>query len=41
VELVIESTGLFTDADKNNPKSCYGHITAGAKEGHYFSAGQE
>jgi glyceraldehyde 3-phosphate dehydrogenase len=32
VELVIESTGLFTDADKNNPKSCYGHITAGAKK---------
>jgi glyceraldehyde 3-phosphate dehydrogenase len=32
VELVIESTGLFTDADKANPKSCYGHITAGAKK---------
>jgi glyceraldehyde 3-phosphate dehydrogenase len=32
VEIVIESTGLFTDADKNNPKSCYGHITAGAKK---------
>jgi len=32
VELVIESTGLFTDADKNNPKSSYGHITAGAKK---------
>src|ERR1044071_2279573 len=32
VQLVIESTGLFTDADKNNPKSAYGHITAGAKK---------
>ena len=32
VELVIESTGLFTDADKANPKSCYGHVTAGAKK---------
>jgi glyceraldehyde 3-phosphate dehydrogenase len=32
VEVVIESTGLFTDADKANPKSCYGHITAGAKK---------
>jgi glyceraldehyde 3-phosphate dehydrogenase len=32
VELVIESTGLFTDADKANAKSCYGHITAGAKK---------
>src|ERR1043166_737141 len=32
VELVIESTGLFTDADKSNPKSSYGHITAGAKK---------
>ncbi|HWD93585.1 MAG TPA: type I glyceraldehyde-3-phosphate dehydrogenase [Verrucomicrobiae bacterium] len=32
VQLVIESTGLFTDADKNNPKSSYGHITAGAKK---------
>src|SRR6266566_3939301 len=32
VEIVIESTGLFTDADKNNPKSSYGHITAGAKK---------
>ncbi|HEX4262979.1 MAG TPA: type I glyceraldehyde-3-phosphate dehydrogenase [Verrucomicrobiae bacterium] len=32
VQVVIESTGLFTDADKNNPKSCYGHITAGAKK---------
>src|SRR3954452_3188025 len=26
VQIVIESTGLFTDADKNNPKSAYGHI---------------
>jgi glyceraldehyde 3-phosphate dehydrogenase len=32
VEVVIESTGLFTDADRNNPKSAYGHITAGAKK---------
>jgi glyceraldehyde 3-phosphate dehydrogenase len=32
VQLVIESTGLFTDADKANPKSSYGHITAGAKK---------
>jgi glyceraldehyde 3-phosphate dehydrogenase len=32
VQLVIESTGLFTDAAKDNPKSCYGHITAGAKK---------
>jgi glyceraldehyde 3-phosphate dehydrogenase len=31
-QIVIESTGLFTDADKNNPKSCYGHIAAGAKK---------
>src|SRR3954468_23300422 len=26
VQVVIESTGLFTDADKANPKSSYGHI---------------
>jgi len=32
VEIVIESTGLFTDADKANPKSAYGHIVAGAKK---------
>ena len=32
VNLVIESTGLFTDAAKDNPKSSYGHITAGAKK---------
>jgi glyceraldehyde 3-phosphate dehydrogenase len=32
VQVVIESTGLFTDAAKDNPKSCYGHITAGAKK---------
>jgi len=32
VEVVIESTGLFTDAAKDNPKSAYGHITAGAKK---------
>src|SRR6267154_5885198 len=32
VEVVIESTGLFTDAAKDNPKSAYGHIAAGAKK---------
>ena len=32
VDIVIESTGLFTDCDKANPKSAYGHITAGAKK---------
>ncbi|HEU6448557.1 MAG TPA: type I glyceraldehyde-3-phosphate dehydrogenase [Verrucomicrobiae bacterium] len=32
VDVVIESTGLFTDAAKDNPKSSYGHITAGAKK---------
>jgi glyceraldehyde 3-phosphate dehydrogenase len=32
VEVVIESTGLFTDADKANPKSAYGHVNAGAKK---------
>jgi len=32
VDLVIESTGLFTDAAKDNPKSSYGHILAGAKK---------
>jgi glyceraldehyde 3-phosphate dehydrogenase len=32
VQVVVESTGLFTDAAKDNPKSCYGHITAGAKK---------
>ncbi len=32
VDVVIESTGLFTDADKTNPKSAYGHIVAGAKK---------
>jgi glyceraldehyde 3-phosphate dehydrogenase len=32
VQIVIESTGLFTDAAKDNPKSSYGHITAGAKK---------
>jgi glyceraldehyde 3-phosphate dehydrogenase len=32
VEVVIESTGLFTDAAKDNAKGCYGHITAGAKK---------
>ncbi|MGE3311457.1 MAG: type I glyceraldehyde-3-phosphate dehydrogenase [Limisphaerales bacterium] len=32
VDIVIESTGLFTDAAKDNPKSAYGHINAGAKK---------
>jgi glyceraldehyde 3-phosphate dehydrogenase len=32
VQMVIESTGLFTDAAKDNPKSAYGHVTAGAKK---------
>ncbi|HXB58809.1 MAG TPA: type I glyceraldehyde-3-phosphate dehydrogenase [Candidatus Acidoferrales bacterium] len=32
VEVVIESTGLFTDADKANPKSCHGHVTSGVKK---------
>jgi len=32
VDVVIESTGLFTDAAKDNPKSSYGHLTAGAKK---------
>ena len=32
VDVVIECTGLFTDADKANPKSAYGHIVAGAKK---------
>jgi glyceraldehyde 3-phosphate dehydrogenase len=32
VDLVVESTGLFTDCAKDNPKSAYGHITAGAKK---------
>ncbi|MGH7939795.1 MAG: type I glyceraldehyde-3-phosphate dehydrogenase, partial [Limisphaerales bacterium] len=32
VQVVIESTGLFTDAAKDNPKSAYGHVTAGAKK---------
>jgi len=32
VDVVIESTGLFTDAAKDNPKSSFGHITAGAKK---------
>ena len=32
VQLVIESTGLFTDAAKDNPKSSYGHLVAGAKK---------
>ncbi|OPZ30231.1 MAG: Glyceraldehyde-3-phosphate dehydrogenase 1 [Lentisphaerae bacterium ADurb.BinA184] len=32
VDVVIEATGLFTDCAKDNPKSAYGHITAGAKK---------
>ncbi len=32
VQIVIESTGLFTDAAKDNPKSAHGHIVAGAKK---------
>src|SRR5512138_3145596 len=30
VQVVIECTGLFTDAAKDNPKSSFGHINAGA-----------
>jgi len=32
VDVVIESTGLFTDAAKDNPKSSNGHLVAGAKK---------
>ncbi|MSU35101.1 MAG: type I glyceraldehyde-3-phosphate dehydrogenase [Pedosphaera sp.] len=32
VDIVIESTGLFTDADKASDRSAYGHIKAGAKK---------
>ena len=32
VDVVIESTGLFTECAKDNPKSAYGHIVAGAKK---------
>jgi glyceraldehyde 3-phosphate dehydrogenase len=32
VQIVIESTGLFTEAAKDNPRSSYGHIVAGAKK---------
>jgi len=32
VEVVLEASGLFTDAAKDNPKSAHGHITAGAKK---------
>lgn len=32
VQIVIESTGLFTEAAKDNPRSAYGHIAAGAKK---------
>ncbi len=32
VDIVIESTGLFTECKKDDPKSAYGHIVAGAKK---------
>ncbi|MBI5767149.1 MAG: type I glyceraldehyde-3-phosphate dehydrogenase [Verrucomicrobia bacterium] len=32
VQLVIESTGLFTECKKDDAKSAYGHIVAGAKK---------
>ncbi len=32
VDIVIECTGLFTDADKASERSAYGHIKAGAKK---------
>src|SRR5882724_6852065 len=32
VQLVIESTGLFTECKKDDPRSAYGHIVAGAKK---------
>ena len=32
VEIVIESTGLFTECQKDAPRSSYGHLTAGAKK---------
>ncbi len=32
VDIVIECTGLFTDADKTSERSAYGHIKAGAKK---------
>jgi len=32
VDLVIESTGLFTECKKDDPKSAYGHIVAGAEK---------
>jgi glyceraldehyde 3-phosphate dehydrogenase len=32
VQIVIESTGLFTEAAKDNPRSSYGHLLAGAKK---------
>ncbi len=32
VEVVIESTGLFTDCAKDSERSAYGHIKAGAKK---------
>ena len=35
VDVVIESTGLFTEAEKAK-----GHITAGREEGHHLRAGQ-
>ena len=32
VEVVIESTGLFTECKQDDPRSSYGHLTAGAKK---------
>ena len=32
VQIVIESTGLFTECKKDDPRSAYGHIVAGAKK---------
>jgi glyceraldehyde 3-phosphate dehydrogenase len=32
VEIVIESTGLFTECKQDDPRSSYGHLTAGAKK---------
>jgi len=36
VDIVIESTGIFTDGDKAK-----GHIQSGAKKSHYFRTGQK
>ncbi|MCU0782124.1 MAG: type I glyceraldehyde-3-phosphate dehydrogenase [Akkermansiaceae bacterium] len=32
VDVVIESTGLFTECKQDDPRSSYGHLTAGAKK---------